>query len=76
MRSINGLKCQVSLVPVNMEFYSLPNADYDSDKVKQMRKTIEVDIEANQHFTVVLKTIGGIDKKFFDSFDFGSWKRA
>jgi hypothetical protein len=55
-----------------MEFYSLLNADYDSDTVKKMRKTIEVDIEANQHFTVVLKTVGGIDKKFFDSFDFGS----
>jgi hypothetical protein len=37
-----------------------------------MKKTIEVDIEASQHFTVVLKTVGGIDHKFFDSFDFGS----
>jgi hypothetical protein len=55
-----------------MEFYSVPNADYDSDTAKKVRKTIEVDIEANQHFTVVLKTVGGIDKKFFDSFDFGS----
>lgn len=72
MRSLNGLKCQVSLVPVNMEFYSVPNADYDSDTAKKVRKTIEVDIEANQHFTVVLKTVGGIDKMFFDSFDFGS----
>jgi hypothetical protein len=72
MRSINGLKCQVNLVPVNMEFYSLPNPDYDTDTVKKIRKTIEVDIEANHNFTVVLKTVGGIDKKFFDSFDFGS----
>jgi hypothetical protein len=37
-----------------------------------MKKTIEVDIEKDQSFTVVLKTKGGIDKKFFDSFDFGS----
>lgn len=37
-----------------------------------MKKTIEVDINPNEHFTVVLKTVGGIDHKFFDSFDFGS----
>lgn len=38
-----------------------------------MKKTIEVDIEKNCSFTVILKTKGGIDKKFFESFDFGSW---
>ena len=72
MRSINGLKCQVNLVPVNIEFYFLPNPDYNTDTLKKMRKTIEVDIEANHHFTVVLKTVGGINKKFFDSFNFWS----
>lgn len=44
MRSINGLKCQVSLVPVNKEFYFLTNADYDCENVKRLKKTIEVDI--------------------------------
>lgn len=38
-----------------------------------MKKTIEVDIESGDHFTVVIKTVGGIDHKFFESFDFGSW---
>lgn len=73
MRSLNGLKCQVSLVPVNKEFYFSTNADYDNEAVKRLRKTVEVDIDAGQQFTVVIKTVGGIDHKFFDSFDFGSW---
>jgi hypothetical protein len=36
-----------------------------------MKEEIEFNIEKGQHFTVVLKMKGGIDKRFFNSFDFG-----
>lgn len=36
-----------------------------------MKADIEIDIPALDSFTVVLKMIGGIDKRFFKSFNFG-----
>jgi hypothetical protein len=37
----------------------------------KLNEDIEFDISTMQHFTVVLKLKGGIDHKFFKSFDFG-----
>ncbi len=70
MRSIKGLKCKVQILPVNREFYEevvLQNGL----KGYRLNEEIQLDIPKKQQFTVVLKLRGGIDKKFFKSFDFG-----
>ena len=37
----------------------------------KLREEIELDIPEGENFTVVLKLKGGIDTKFFRTFDFG-----
>lgn len=65
MRSIRGLKCKVQILPVNREFYEGEEGQW------RVREEIELDIPKGENFTVVLKLRGGVDRKFFRSFDFG-----
>ena len=58
LRSIDGLKADLPLQPINKEF--------------KKSKSIEVVIKSNSDFTVVLMMKGGIDRNFFENFDFGS----
>lgn len=69
MRSIRGLKCKVQILPVNREFYE--EVEEGSEKKWKLKEEIELDIPKGENFTVVLKLKGGIDRKFFKSFDFG-----
>ncbi len=57
VRSIDGLKSKVEIEAVNKEF--------------EKTKCIDVIIKHNSHYTVVLKMKGGIDRQFFQTFDFG-----
>lgn len=41
------------------------------EKLLKLKEEIELDIPKGENFTVVLKLKGGIDRKFFKSFDFG-----
>lgn len=66
MRSIRGLKCKVQILPVNREFY-----EGEEEGKWRVMEEIELDIPKGENFTVVLKLRGGIDRKFFRSFDFG-----
>lgn len=56
IRSIDGLSANLPIEPINKEF---------GDK-----KQIEVMVKGSSYFTVVLMMKGGIDKKFFKSFNF------
>ena len=58
LRSIEGLHCSLPIVPLNLDFKG--NQD------------LEITIKPNCHYTVVLMMKGGIDKKFFQNFDFCS----
>jgi hypothetical protein len=69
MRSIRGLKCKVLILPVNREFYE--EVEENGEKRCRLKEEIELDIPKGDNFTVVLKLRGGIDRKFFKSFDFG-----
>jgi hypothetical protein len=71
MRSIRGLKCRVQILPVNREFYEEGRGEGEGEKRWRLKEEIELDIPKGENFTVVLKLKGGIDKKFFKSFDFG-----
>lgn len=70
MRSIKGLKCKVQILPVNREFYEEVVME-NGLKGYKLNEEIELDIPKKQQFTVVLKLKGGVDRKFFKSFDFG-----
>jgi hypothetical protein len=70
MRSIRGLKCKVQILPVNREFYDEEEGEHGGRRSK-LKEEIELDIPKGENFTVVLKLRGGIDRKFFRSFDFG-----
>lgn len=71
MRSINGLKANVEIVPVNKEFYQLSEEELKKGK-KEFKNNITISIPQEQSYTVVLKMKGGIDHKFFQVFDFGN----
>ena len=71
MRSINGLKANVEIVPVNKEFYQLSEEEVKKGK-KEFKNNITISIPQEQSYTVVLKMKGGIDHKFFQVFDFGN----
>lgn len=43
----------------------------EGDPMLKLNEEIELDIGEGQQFTVVLKMKGGIDSKFFRTFDFG-----
>lgn len=75
MRSINGLKSKVEILPLNKEFEVDAPQEYGSlqktDGKKVIGQSIEIDIQKGESFTVVLRMRGGIDRKFFKVFNFG-----
>ena len=56
LRSIDGLKSNLPIEPFNKEFKKC--------------KAMEVIIKNNSHYTVILMMKGGIDREFFQNFDF------
>ena len=58
IRSVAGLQGQFPIEPLNLEFKN--------------KQTIEIDIKNLNHFTVVLRLKGGVEKGILDMFDFGS----
>jgi hypothetical protein len=52
-----------------MEFYE--KVATERGEMLKLSEEIELDIPNGEHFTVVLKLKGGIDTKFFRTFDFG-----
>lgn len=87
MRSINGLKAKYMIIPVNQEFYlSFESTEHVQTDLGQglaylptetnpynrrLKNDIEIEIPSLQTYTVVLKMIGGVDRKFFRAFNFG-----
>lgn len=72
MRSINGLKASVDIIPINKEFYEISEEERKKNP-KKFKNNITINIAQESSFTVVLKMKGGIDNKFFQVFDFGNW---
>ena len=74
MRSFNGLRSKVEILPINYEFQKEIPEEYGSLE-KENRTVIgystEIDINKGESFTVVLRMRGGIDRKFFKIFNFG-----
>jgi hypothetical protein len=64
MRSINGLKASVDILPINKEFYQIREEEKKKHPTK-FKTNITIKIPQESSFTVVLKMKGGIDKKFF-----------
>jgi hypothetical protein len=64
MRSINGLKASVDIVPINKEFYQIGEEE-KKRSTNKFKTNITINIPQESSFTVVLKMKGGIDKKFF-----------
>ena len=58
LRSLEVLHAELPIVPLNKEFKG--------------KKALEITIKSNYHYTVVLMMKGGIDRKFFQNFDFCS----
>ena len=58
LRSLEVLHAELPIVPLNKEFKG--------------KKALEITIKSNCHYTVVLMMKGGIDRKFFQNFDFCS----
>ena len=63
MRSINGLKASVDIVPINKQFYQI--GEEKKKNANKFKTNITIKIPQESSFTVVLKMKGGIDKKFF-----------
>ena len=69
MRSINGLKACVEIIPINKEFYQISEQEKKKNP-NNYKNNIAINIPQESSFTVVLKMKGGIDNKFFQVFDF------
>ena len=75
MRSINGLKSKVEILPINKDFEVDGPQQYGSLEKNEGKKVIgqavQIDIQKGESFTVVLRMRGGLDRKFFKVFNFG-----
>jgi len=75
MRSINGLKSKVEILPINKDFEVYAPQEYgaieQTEGKKVISQSVEIDIKKGESFTVVLRMRGGLDRKFFRVFNFG-----
>ena len=75
MRSINGLKSKVEILPINKDFGVDAPQEYgaieQTEGKKVISQSVEIDIKKGESFTVVLRMRGGLDRKFFRVFNFG-----
>jgi len=63
-RSITGIKSTLDLVPFNIEFYQ------QRQNKMPFRTQINVYIQADKSYTVILLTRGGVDLSLLKRFDF------
>lgn len=75
MRSINGLRSKVEILPLNAEFEVEAPGQYATlehgEGKRVIDQSVEIDIKKGESFTVVLRMRGGVDRKFFKVFNFG-----